>query len=1467
MNINVKFSLLFLIAGTLGYSPLSVAQTNIPSKVIGPKTISSGIATIPSAYQGNAKINYVRIRRPQLPLKDVNAVLNSGSVAEVRQETQYVDGLGRVLQTVKKGGSPGGKDRIQPVIYDEDGRRVLNYHPYVSSASNGQFEYNVFAAQADFMREKFPGEQVYYSKREFDGSPLNREIKTYSVGNSWVTRPVETRYQTNLAIDSVRIWNIGSGIPVSTGIYAAGQLFKSIILDEQGAQVLEYKDRNGQVVLKKSQVAGNPGTGHIGWLSTYYVYDNVGNLRFVITPLAIEAIKDSWTINSTIADELCFQYQYDEQQRVVMRKLPGSGREFMVYDVRNRLVFTQDSVQRTKFPMEWQATFYDGLNRPTMTAIYKASVTRDALQTSMNAATTSQSISYVAPVKADLALYNYDGSSLYVAPNSILFLDGFDSGNNSEIDARIEPSTVGDTTVILATNPLPNIPVSALTPLTYTFYDNYNYSGKLAFVATDTGKLEATDAQYPDRSPVSEITTGRVTGSKVRVLGTDKWLTTTHYYNEKGRSVQMISENNFGGKDVLTTLYNFNGAMLATYFRHQNPKSITPQSTLLTKMTYDHSDRLLTIRERLNDDAGLERLVVANDYNELGQLRLKRLGVTPSGAVIDSLNYSYNIRGWLQGINRNFVNNGNNTSNWFGLELSYDYGFDSSQYNGNIAGVKWKTRADSAWAYGYRYDTAGRLIKADFTQKNGGNWSQDKKDFTVSNLTYDANGNIRSMWQKGMIGTKADTIDRLTYCYRQNSNKLDSISDPNPAKTASAKLGDFLNGTNSGRDYFYDGNGNIVADSNKHVSAVTYNHLNLPVEIVIDGKGKITYQYDATGNRLSKMVTDNTGNTPKTMVTDYDGLFVYRQDSLELISHTEGRIRPVYKTGVPITYAFDYFERDNLGNVRTVLTDQSDFSMYAATMEVAAATEETALFSNVEESRADKPSGYPDDPTTKENKFVAKLNAKAGGKKIGPSLVLRVMAGDTVKINTKAFYKSQRPEQNKQNVPVEDMLIDLVKAFGLATNKGGDIHNSELAFNNTPFNENFYTNDYQRLKEVSRETPSSGRPKAYLNFVLFDDNFKLVESNSGVRQVKEVADELQELVVEKMPIEKSGFLYVYTSNESQQDVLFDNMILGLSSGPLLEETHYYPFGLTMVGISSYALAGNRYPKNRLEYNGIEHTSDLNLNEYDAFYRTFDPQIGRWKQIDPESERHPENTPYHHVFNNPALLSDPLGDDTTLMSFLPKVWHHFDPKTDVVRISGIKVTPNGGASDLSDRMMFGITYGFHYRVTTARSWAEDFLFGQRTFGNQYIDRRGNLTGHRVPMHGVPPNVSFSGVKLVELGGKIRRVITEYKWSSIRVKQAAEAIKLGETEVTVASRAEAEELYRGMFMHEGYINTTGMTDAEVKAYYGKTDGTYHWDDVWDPANPGRLMGHGIGNPHGDRLHLQIEVARKLVYYIFF
>jgi RHS repeat-associated protein len=104
-----------------------------------------------------------------------------------------------------------------------------------------------------------------------------------------------------------------------------------------------------------------------------------------------------------------------------------------------------------------------------------------------------------------------------------------------------------------------------------------------------------------------------------------------------------------------------------------------------------------------------------------------------------------------------------------------------------------------------------------------------------------------------------------------------------------------------------DDNGNMITDKNKNITAITYNHLNLPKKITFGTTGNIEYIYNATGQKLEKIVTDGTTVT----TTNYFNGFQYKNNVLEFFPTAEGYVK---NTSGAYSYVFQY--KDHLGNVR-----------------------------------------------------------------------------------------------------------------------------------------------------------------------------------------------------------------------------------------------------------------------------------------------------------------------------------------------------------------------------------------------------------------------------------------------------------------------------------------------------------------------------------------------------------------------
>ncbi|RFM33163.1 RHS repeat-associated core domain-containing protein [Chitinophaga silvisoli] len=288
-------------------------------------------------------------------------------------------------------------------------------------------------------------------------------------------------------------------------------------------------------------------------------------------------------------------------------------------------------------------------------------------------------------------------------------------------------------------------------------------------------------------------------------------------------------------------------------------------------------------------------------------------------------------------------------------------------------------------------------------------------------------------------------------------------------------------------------------------------------------------------------------------------------------------------------------------------------------MESAAASVEESLFNNLSNTRAPLPNPYPTDNTTNPNQYCALLNASTN--KVGPGLTLRVMAGDTISIATKGLYKNAGANTSSSNS--SSMSAAIIQAFSGSGITDG-VHSG--IGTGSPIS-SFTSSIYSNLVTKDPNQNLSGSPKAYLNYATFDDQFNLVDENSGVKQLQGPIDSLNILSVGKFRVNRTGFIYIYLTNESAQNVYFDNLIVSHISGPLLEETHYYPFGLTMAGISSGALKGPLYPENKKKFQAQDFDDNFGLNIYQFKWRDHDPQIGRFWEVDPLADKYVYNSPY------------------------------------------------------------------------------------------------------------------------------------------------------------------------------------------------------------------------------------------------
>lgn len=828
------------------------------------------IAQTPTATQ-----NYVWSKTYKVP---TTTSISSPTPVQATQSVTYFDGLGRPIQQIAHKQAGNGKDMVTHIEYDAFGRQDKEYLPYVPTAA-ASLEYKTTALTdvgTYYNNSYYENTNNPFSQKLFEASPLNRVFQQAAPGDEWRLgsgHEVKFDYQTNQD-DEVRLFKVSLQSNYTPSLinnndsYLPNHLYKSITKDENWVggsnnTTEEFKDKEGRVVLKRTYGESKVGnvlvfTNH----DTYYVYDDYGNLTYVIPPL----VDINQAIDTNVLDNLCYQYQYDYRNRLIEKKLPGKQREYIAYNSQDKPVATGPAFSPWGGnEVGWLITKYDVFGRVVYTGWRSSTVN------------SSSRLAFENQLNTSWAEYFND------RPTTI---DG------------VETNYTNDT-----------YPTD-FKLLTINYYDGYTYIEAPTLPTTILGDNVLTNCKTLP------------TGSWVRVLNdpnnTNADISYT-LYDTKARPIRTHQLNYLNGYTTVDSKLDFVGKTLLTNTYHKRNAESTE---IIVKEVYEYTPqgRLLVHKHRVNDLP--EELITKNDYDPLGQLITKQVGgqnIT-NFVGLQKVDYRYNIRGWLTNIN-NFENlqEDNAPIDFFAFKINYTdvensvNGTVSPLYNGNISETFWRTSTDNVIRkYGYQYDNLNRLINS-FYQKPA--LSNPITNMYNEQMDYDKNGNIQSLKRNGDFDSNIYgfmEIDDLVYGYDGNlKNQLVNVTD----NTIDPKGFKDVNTGNA--DYEYDANGNMIKDENKYISSIFYNHLNLPTQINFATGDKIEYLYNATGQKKSKKVTQADTET----VTDYLDGYQYTNEVLNFFPHAEGYVNMSYcrrcdEQGSKFEFNYVYNYTDHLGNIR-----------------------------------------------------------------------------------------------------------------------------------------------------------------------------------------------------------------------------------------------------------------------------------------------------------------------------------------------------------------------------------------------------------------------------------------------------------------------------------------------------------------------------------------------------------------------
>ena len=1127
----------------------------------------------------------------------------------------YYDGLGRPKQSVAIRAGGNREDLVTPILYDPLGRQPREFLPLPLADNYGTFNNNttivgqpgVLHNLVVYYENKFPADSPDgiipnveinpYSVKRFESSPLNRLLEQAAPGDPWrldagsdTDHTIKFEYATNLGTE-VRRFYVTYPIPGSNetqlhlessnfGNYPAQTLVKTVTKDENWQPsdgttgiTIEFSNKLGQVVLKRQRVFDperGSGPDYSYNVDTYYVYDDYGSLVFVISPEGGDKLVANNALIANpkpILDNLCYQYRYDYRNRLVWKKIPGKGYETILYNPLNRPILTQDANMREEDPNKYLFTKYDGLGRVAYTGFYTAAIPRPAIEDS---------------------LQNRIPASIF----------------ENQRTASQGSVQIGDTQVFYSNS---SFPYDNLHVLTINYYDEYidHIPGSLPTVV---------NGQYTtEHISVGTTVQGLPTVGKVRVLGTDDWITSLTAYDSKGRPIYSDSKNEYlESRDIVkSNLHFFTGRVEETHTVHT--KTGQTGVSLHDYFTYDHMGRLLTQEQQITGSPA--QLIAKNTYDELGQLTRKKVG---GETAVDGYTDIDNI----------------------------DVTFD---------GILTHTTSDCYWPS--RLKTRGKIIDdggISFKVEGTNNHTRVGLVKTYSPNTDNEDldygfylRNVNNVYKVYIVNNGSDQSTALVY----------APGDTFKVERVGTQVKYYHNSTTAFATVNYVGNKELLTGKVAFsCSGGSISQLALYGPKIDKILQKVDYRYNIRG-----WLTDinNVGNQPEGLLELDDDLFHFRINYNNL-NGNPGNM-PLFNGNIAQTlwrtsnadvkvrgYAYTY---DDLNRITQAQ------SYKGATLDVLASNTEYTLdgvkFDKNGNILALKRWGADDNivPT------FGQWDDLTFEYEIGGNKLLKVIENSPSFTHRDFGFKDGGNTHSDYSYDDNgNMVQDL--------NKG--IYN--ITYNHLNLPEVIYFDDQSSIPAIhyvydatgvklSKSVIEEGTIKTeYAGGFIYNNadtgQFKLQFFTHPEGYVKPVANTYESV---------DGFDSVTgTGTQSSYSYVFQykdhlgNVRLSYSDGNLdgainpateiIEENNYYPFGLQQKGYNTNVSPSGNALAQQWSFNGKEFSQDLQLNSYDFGARNYDPALGRWMNIDPHAENYFSISPYVSFANNPISFVDPTGRD-------------------------------------------------------------------------------------------------------------------------------------------------------------------------------------------------------------------------------